>query len=58
MSTNPIVPALWFHTDDGKIQTILDYYQVIFAENFTLNYTMPLGETPSGNSELAEVMLF
>lgn len=30
MTTNPITPALWFHTNDGKIQTVLSYYQTIF----------------------------
>ncbi len=58
MTTNPITPALWFHTNDGKIQTVLSYYQTIFWESFVLNYTMPLGETPSGYSELAEVTIF
>lgn len=58
MTTNPLTPALWFHTDDGKIQSVLDYYQDIFTENFRVNYAMPLGETPSGYSELAEVTLF
>lgn len=58
MTSNPLVPALWFHTDDGKIQSVLHYYQTIFSEHFIIDSIMPLGETPSGNAEMAQVTIF
>ena len=58
MTSTPLTPALWFHTLDGTIRTVLDYYQMIFSEHFITDSIMPLGETPSGNAEMAQVTIF
>jgi predicted 3-demethylubiquinone-9 3-methyltransferase (glyoxalase superfamily) len=58
MTSTPLTPALWFHTPDGTIQTVLDYYQAIFSSHFVIDSIMPLGETPSGNAEMTQVSIF
>jgi len=53
-----LTPALWFHTHDGTIRTVLDYYQTIFSSHCIIESIIPLGETPSGNAEMAQVKYF
>ena len=55
---NKIVPNIWFNTPNGKISSVLAYYQDIFNEDFKAGHVIPLGETPSGNSEMCEVTIF
>lgn len=55
---NKIVPNIWFNTSNGKISSVLDYYKEIFVDDFTAGQIIPLGETPSGNSEMCEVTIF
>jgi predicted 3-demethylubiquinone-9 3-methyltransferase (glyoxalase superfamily) len=58
MSQNKITPALWFHTEDGKMQHVTSYYTTIFADNFEAGNVTPLGETPSGYTEMNSIKLF
>ena len=58
MSQNKIIPTLWFHTANGTIATVLDYYKTIFAGDFEAGPIHPLGQTPSGNAELCEMKLY
>ena len=55
---NKIIPNIWFSTPDGKISSVLAYYQDIFANDFKAGHIIPLGETPSGNTEMCEVTIF
>jgi len=55
---NKIIPNIWFNTFKGKISSILEYYQEIFAGDFKTGHIIPLGETPSGYSEMCEVTIF
>ncbi len=56
--TQPLIPSLWFHTQTGQLQTVIGYYQAIFAQEFTSETIIPLGETPSGNCEMCQVSFF
>ncbi len=56
--SNKITPALWFHTSDGKMKHVLDYYQSIFENEFEAGHLIPLGETPSGYAEMCNIKLF
>jgi predicted 3-demethylubiquinone-9 3-methyltransferase (glyoxalase superfamily) len=53
-----IIPCIWFSSNGGKIQIINDYYQNIFGPQFVPGGIIPLGETPSGYSEMCEVSIF
>ena len=55
---NKLTPALWYHTGDGKMKQVIDYYQGIFENAFRAGPVMPLGETPSGNAEMGSIYLF
>lgn len=58
MNQNKIVPCLWFNTEAGRITEVIKYYKNIFGENFQEGTLIPLGETPSGNTEMCEVHIF
>ena len=58
MHPNKIVPCIWFHTGGGVLSPVLDYYNHIFSKDFQSGHVVPLGETPSGNAEMCEVILF
>ncbi len=58
MPTNKISPSVWFHTQDGKIAEIIEYYKLIFGDNFVPGTIMPLGQTPSGTTELCVANIF
>ncbi len=58
MVNNKITPNIWFKTPDGTISMILEYYKEIFDKNFIQSHIIPLGETPSGNTEMCEVQIF
>lgn len=58
MTSSKITPALWFHTQDGTLASVIAYYAEIFGDAFVAGTPMPLGETPSGNAELCKVTLF
>ena len=58
MNKQKIVPCLWFHTEAGRISEVINYYQFIFKEDFKHGSLIPLGETPSGNTEMCEAYIF
>lgn len=58
MSNNKIVPCIWLTTDGGKISSVISYYQTVFDKNFQSGNILPLGQTPSGNTEMCEVEIF
>jgi hypothetical protein len=58
MIKNKITPSLWFHTTDGKVKHVIEYYATIFKNNFNAANPMPLGDTPSGNAEMCNISLF
>jgi predicted 3-demethylubiquinone-9 3-methyltransferase (glyoxalase superfamily) len=58
MEESKITPALWYHTSDGKVKQVTDYYSKIFGDNFTTANPIPLGETPSGYAEMCNIDFF
>ncbi len=58
MNKNKIVPSLWFNTEGGDIFSVIEYYRTIFGANYQAAQIIPLGDTPSGNTELCEVHIF
>jgi predicted 3-demethylubiquinone-9 3-methyltransferase (glyoxalase superfamily) len=52
-----INPSIWFHTSDGKIAEIVNYYKEVFQDDFKEGTIVPLGNTPSGNTEMTEVTI-
>jgi predicted 3-demethylubiquinone-9 3-methyltransferase (glyoxalase superfamily) len=58
MSYNKIIPSLWFNTESGNISMVIDYYKNIFGSDFESGNIMPLGQTPSGNTEMCQVKIF
>lgn len=58
MSNNKITINIWFKTDKGNISEVLEYYNNIFGKDFKKEQIIPLGETPSGNSEMCKVYIF
>ena len=58
MDRNKIVPNIWFHADGGSISKIIEYYKGIFLHDFECGQIIPLGETPSGKTEMCSVSVF
>ena len=58
MNQNKIMPSLWFNTELGNISTVIDYYKQIFENALEAGQIMPLGQTPSGNTEMCQVKIF
>jgi predicted 3-demethylubiquinone-9 3-methyltransferase (glyoxalase superfamily) len=58
MNQNKIVPCLWFCTEGGNISKLIEYYKNIFGKDFQNGTIFPLGETPTGNTEICEVHIF
>jgi predicted 3-demethylubiquinone-9 3-methyltransferase (glyoxalase superfamily) len=57
-SVNKIVPNIWFNSVGGEISEIITYYKNIFDDDFQARQIIPLGDTPSGNTEMCEVQIF
>jgi predicted 3-demethylubiquinone-9 3-methyltransferase (glyoxalase superfamily) len=55
---NKITPCLWFNAEGGKISNVVEYYKNIFGDAFEEGGIMPLGETPSGYTEMCQVKIF
>ncbi len=58
MNTDKIIPCLWYNADGGAISKVVAYYKNIFGNEFKEGSIIPLGETPSGYSEMCEVQIF
>ena len=58
MNSDKIVPCIWLKTDGGQLSKVIVYYQTVFDKNFRAGQTIPLGQTPSGNTEMCEVEIF
>ncbi|MEI6815301.1 MAG: VOC family protein [Bacteroidota bacterium] len=58
MKENKIFASLWFHTDDGRLARVIEYYKNIFQEDFKEGNIVALGQTPSGNAEMCSVKIF
>lgn len=58
MNTNKIIPCIWFNSDGGSISKVIEYYKNIFGVNFECGDIIPLGDTPSGNTEMCEISIF
>lgn len=58
MNSQKIIPSLWFAAEDGKLASVIEYYQQIFGEAFEVGNIIPLGDTPSGYAEMGEVKIF
>lgn len=58
MSHQKITPFIWFTANDGSLANIVSYYQSVFTNNFQSGPIMPLGETPSGKTEMVNVVIF
>ncbi|MBP1618926.1 MAG: hypothetical protein H6Q14_2753 [Bacteroidetes bacterium] len=58
MSSNKIVPCIWFTTDGGQLSKVIEYYKAAFDKDFQAEEIISLGETPSGNTEMCEVVVF
>ncbi len=56
--TNKITPCIWYSADGGTLAGILSYYGDLFGGDFQPGAVIPLGETPSGHSEMCDVTLF
>lgn len=55
---NKITPSLWFSAFDGKLEEVIQYYKKVFGPVLVAGPIIPLGETPSGYTELCDIMLF
>ena len=58
MKSNKIIPSLWFCNNTGKISSVVEYYKAIFGNDLEEGGMMPLGETPSGYTEICQVKIF
>ncbi len=58
MNQNKIVPSLWFSTKGGDILQVIEYYKNVFGKDYQSGQIIPLGDTPSGNTEICEVHIF
>jgi predicted 3-demethylubiquinone-9 3-methyltransferase (glyoxalase superfamily) len=58
MNHNKIIPSLWYSTSSGNISNVVGYYKNIFDKDFEEGNIIPLGQTPSGNTEMCEVKIF
>lgn len=58
MSDNKIVPSIWLSADGGQLSNIIEYYKTVFGKDFQAGQIMPLGQTPSSNTEICEVAIF
>ena len=58
MDNNKIVPCIWLTANGGQLSKVIDYYKIVFDKNFQAGQIIPLGQTPSGYTELCEVSVF
>ena len=53
-----ITPCIWIRTASGNINEVIEYYKNIFSINFVSEEIIPLGTTPSGNTQMCYVKIF
>ncbi len=58
MITPKIIPSIWISTENGQLAETLAYYKAVFGADFTSGTPIPLGDTPSGNTEMCQIKLF
>ena len=58
MHKNKIVPCIWLTADGGQLSKIIEYYKEVFNKDFQAGQIIPLGQTPSGNTEMCEAEIF
>jgi predicted enzyme related to lactoylglutathione lyase len=42
MTSNKIIPSLWFTADSGNISNVMEYYKNIFGTDFEAGQIVPL----------------
>ena len=52
------ITGIRINTERGDISKVIEYYKNIFGKDFQEAQIIPLGETPSGNTEICEVKIF
>ena len=52
-----IIPSLWFQSDEGGMQSIVDYYKAVFKYDLKVESISPLGDGPKGKSEMVQIQL-
>lgn len=55
---NKITPSVWFHTKNGELKEVIEYYKDIFRIKFKEGTIVSLGITPSVNAEMSYVIIF
>lgn len=58
MNKEKIIPSLWFSNKKGSVSEVVKYYNNIFGSDIEEGGIIPLGETPSGNTEMCELRIF
>jgi len=58
MNNNKITPSLWFISEGGSMSAIVTYYKNVFGNDFDQGNIVPLGKTPSGNTEMCQAKIF
>ena len=58
MTPNKIIPSIWFNAQGGEIENVISYYKNIFQEDFQAGQVIPLGNTPSGKTQMCQVSIF
>jgi len=58
MHKNKIVPCIWLTADGGQLSKVVEYYKEVFNKDFQAGQIIPLGQTPSGNTEICEAEIF
>ena len=58
MENNKIISCLWYSVDGGKISELVKYYKTIFEKDLEEGTIVPLGQTPSGYTEMCEIKIF
>ena len=58
MYSNKIVPCIWLTAEGGQMLKVIEYYKTVFDKDFQAGSVISLGQTPNGNTEMCEVLVF
>lgn len=58
MHSNKITPFIWLTTENGQLTEAIEYYKAVFNVDFKAGNITSLGKTPSGNTEICEIIIF